>query len=60
MLTINKVEIEPRQPALDRKPDRNPSVNPGYIWLDNPPPWLEIERGDSSPCTADAAARGAA
>jgi hypothetical protein len=60
MATIRKVEIEPRQPAANRKPGFNPSTNPGYLWLDNPPPWLEIERGDPARCPGDAGASGAA
>jgi hypothetical protein len=59
MPTIQKVEIEPRQPTVERKPKFSPSANPGYLWLENPPPWLEIEHGDSARCTGDAGSSGA-
>jgi hypothetical protein len=58
MPTLHKAEIEPWRPKADRKPESNPSANPGYLWLENPPPWLEIERGDSAQSNGDAAAAG--
>jgi hypothetical protein len=52
-MTNRKFEA-PWQPHVEREPEFNPFANPGYLWLENPPPWLEIEHDESAESTGEA------